>query len=270
MKITHIIRGEDHLTNTLRQLIILKNFKTNQPIYCHIPLIMNENNKPLSKREKGISIESLRKKGFFPESIINYIFRLGYNCNNSNIININDMYNIFDTKNISKSAAKYSYSNLLYWQKKIIKEMNEKKLKNKIKNIKFNLIPKNKINIFLKTIKNNITFIKEIKKWEKCLFSENIKYNKNLILKIDKNYIEYIKNIVKKSKKEDIEKNAIKYNTNIKKIYMQLRIIFTGKENGPEIKKIIKIMKKKTISLRINQLNKLIKKNDKNIRLINK
>ena len=89
MSVTDIIRGDDHLTNSFRQMVIFK-YLDYQPTFSHMPLIHNENNEKLSKRHNALSIQEYKNKGFLPETMINYLLRLGWSHGDKEIISLND------------------------------------------------------------------------------------------------------------------------------------------------------------------------------------
>ncbi|KAF0719896.1 putative glutamate--tRNA ligase, mitochondrial, partial [Aphis craccivora] len=104
MNITHVIRGEDHINNTPRQINILKSLKARIPIYAHVSMILNENGKKFSKRENAENIIEYNKKGFLPEALINYIIRLGWSHGNQEIFTISELKKLFNLDAINKSA----------------------------------------------------------------------------------------------------------------------------------------------------------------------
>ena len=129
MKITHIIRGDDHLTNSFRQFYIFKYLKK-VPSFAHIPLIHNEKGKKLSKRDKVPSIGDYKKSGIFKETLINYLLRLGWSLNDREIISIDEAIKSFKLKNIGKSPAiidekKINFLNSYYFKNKSEKYLSE-------------------------------------------------------------------------------------------------------------------------------------------------
>lgn len=89
--ITHIIRGEDHISNTQKQIILIKSFGKSVPIFAHLPMILDSNKKKISKRDNSIYIDFYRKSGFLPVSVINYIVRLGWGYKDKEVFNLQDM-----------------------------------------------------------------------------------------------------------------------------------------------------------------------------------
>ncbi len=113
MNITDIIRGDDHLTNSLRQKIIF-DFLNYSPSFAHMSLIHNERNEKLSKRDNSQSIEDYKTKGFFPESIINYLLRMGWSYGDKEIFSIKEAIKFFKIENLGKSPSKIDEKKLFY------------------------------------------------------------------------------------------------------------------------------------------------------------
>ena len=112
MKISHIIRGDDHLTNSFRQLQIYKLCNFLPPKFSHIPLISSSTGEKLSKRNKAIGISELKNTGILPDAICNYILRLGFS-KGEEIISISEVIKIFDGQNINKSMARFDINKLI-------------------------------------------------------------------------------------------------------------------------------------------------------------
>lgn len=105
MAITHVIRGDDHLNNTARQVNILKALGASSPIYAHVPMILDENGKKLSKRTGAASVMEYRDQGFLPEAVLNYLVRLGWAHGDQEIFSVDEMVEHFDIDQINQSAA---------------------------------------------------------------------------------------------------------------------------------------------------------------------
>ncbi len=114
LNITHIIRGEDHVTNTIKQIIIMKLLNSDIPIFCHLPMILDANGKVLSKRNESAYMNHYIKNGFFPEAFLNYIIRLGWSYDDKEIFTISEMIDLFKLDNISKSPAVVNNKKLLW------------------------------------------------------------------------------------------------------------------------------------------------------------
>ncbi|OPB29399.1 glutamate--tRNA ligase [Bartonella sp. WD12.1] len=112
MEITHIIRGDDHLTNAARQTIIYNAMGWDIPIMAHIPLIHGENGAKLSKRHGALGVDAYRAMGYLPDALRNYLVRLGWSHGNDELISTEDMISWFDINDINKGAARFDFKKL--------------------------------------------------------------------------------------------------------------------------------------------------------------
>ncbi|MEI4220291.1 MAG: glutamate--tRNA ligase [Candidatus Dasytiphilus stammeri] len=113
MKITHVIRGDDHITNTFRQINILKSLDAFIPAYAHLSMILDESSQKISKRNNGsLSIMHYRNEGYLPEALINYLVRLGWASENREILSIEEMKVLFTLDGVSKSASTLNHKKL--------------------------------------------------------------------------------------------------------------------------------------------------------------
>jgi len=113
-KISYIIRGSDHIINTWKQILIYRALKVDLPTFIHLPLVLDINNKKISKRnDNNISILDLLKYGYIRTAIINYVCTLGYSYNNQQYFDYNDIISFFNVKYFSKNNAQYCMHKLL-------------------------------------------------------------------------------------------------------------------------------------------------------------
>lgn len=112
MGITHIIRGDDHLTNAARQSVIINAMGWNVPVYAHIPLIHGDDGKKLSKRHGALAVGEYANMGYLPESINSYLLRLGWSHGDLDIVPIEDAIKIFDLNGLGKSPSRLDFKKL--------------------------------------------------------------------------------------------------------------------------------------------------------------
>ncbi|HEX5314264.1 MAG TPA: glutamate--tRNA ligase [Gammaproteobacteria bacterium] len=117
MEITDVLRGEDHLANTPRQLLILEALALPAPRYGHLPLVVDASGKPLSKREAGISLAELRGAGILPEALANYLFRLGHACARGELLDAEERVEAFAIAHLGRAPAQYDPAQLAHWQR---------------------------------------------------------------------------------------------------------------------------------------------------------
>lgn len=112
MQISHVIRGDDHLNNTPRQINILKALGANIPEYAHVPMINGPDGKKLSKRHGAVSVMQYHEEGYLFEAVINYLVRLGWSHGDQEIFSLEEMIEKFDIKDINKSASNLNIEKL--------------------------------------------------------------------------------------------------------------------------------------------------------------
>mgnify|MGYP001202526052 CR=1 FL=1 len=112
MGITHVVRGDDHLNNTPRQMNILAALGQTPPSYAHVPMILDEHGKKLSKRTGAASVMDYRDMGYLPEAVLNYLVRLGWAHGDQEIFSVDEMVQLFDIADINSSASSLNPSKL--------------------------------------------------------------------------------------------------------------------------------------------------------------
>jgi glutamyl-tRNA synthetase len=114
MQITHVIRGDDHLNNTPRQINMLKALGAKPPVYAHVPMILGADGAKLSKRHGAVSVLQYRDDGFLPEALLNYLVRLGWSHGDQEVFSIEEMIELFDIRDVNKSASAFNPDKLLW------------------------------------------------------------------------------------------------------------------------------------------------------------
>ena len=114
MEITHVIRGEDHINNTPRQINILKALNAPVPVYAHVSMINGDDGKKLSKRHGAVSVMQYRDDGYLPEALLNYLVRLGWAHGDQEIFSREEMIELFSLNSVSKSASAFNTDKLLW------------------------------------------------------------------------------------------------------------------------------------------------------------
>lgn len=124
MKITHVLRGEDHLSNTAKHIALFRAFGAEPPKYGHIPLILNPDGSKMSKRDRGASLATYQEEGFVPEAVVNYLSLLGWSPkNNREKISMQELIQLFDIPGILRSNSKFDFEKLHWLDGEYIREM---------------------------------------------------------------------------------------------------------------------------------------------------
>ena len=270
MDITHVIRGDDHLTNTMRQKQIYTSLGWDLPIYAHIPLIHGMDGGKLSKRHGALGVDAYSAMGYLPESMLNYLLRLGWSHGDKEIISREEAIKLFNLESIGRSSAKFdidrlSSLNAIYINQKsnnelalIVKDIFQKK--DVVVNDKKLLLLKNGMN-GLKTRARTLNELAEMCSFylEEAPISLDEKSKKVLnsdTIKLLKNYHEHLSKL-EIWKQNNIEENIKLFceanNLNLGKVAQPLRAATTGKSVSPGLYELMEVLgKMETLSRLIN------------------
>jgi len=128
MEISHVIRGDDHLNNTPRQINILKALGAHIPEYAHVPMINGTDGKKLSKRRDAVSVMQYRDDGYLKDAVINYLVRLGWSHGDQEVFTLDEMIEKFDIDDINKSSSSLSVEKLQWLNQHYMKQMTAEQL----------------------------------------------------------------------------------------------------------------------------------------------
>ena len=271
MKITHVIRGDDHKINTFKQKQIYEAMKWNVPEFAHIPLIHSEKGSKLSKRDNSSTINDYIKIGILSDALRNYLLRLGWAHKDKEIFTLEESIKLFDLKGVGKSPSKLDMSRILSLNEHYIKHVDEKDLYKFLKIFaeKFKKpISSSKETLIIKSInflKNKAKTLEDIYQNAQYILNENIKISVEDSKLLDSNSKKIIQDFHAEFKKmeilnkENLEKtinNLIsKYKTNFKGVGQPLRIALVGSRFGPGIYNIILSLPKEEVVKRLSKIN---------------
>lgn len=262
MGVTHVIRGEDHISNTPRQILIQEAIGAPRPIYAHLPLILAKDRSKLSKRKHGesVSVSYYRKSGYLPEALVNFLALLGWNPGTEReIFSMEELIEKFDLKKVQKAGAVFNVEKLDWLNKQYIKKMPIKELEKEL--LKF--LPKepDNWNKIVELEKNRISKLSDIKEGIGYFFEEPV-YSSSLLIWKDSDkdktavYLEQLLKILcdipeDKFTKENIKSAVWDYveKNGRGNVLWPFRVALTGLERSPEPFIVAEVIgKQKTIN----------------------
>tara|TARA_B100001250_G_scaffold220436_1_gene189112 strand:- start:1218 stop:2552 length:1335 start_codon:yes stop_codon:yes gene_type:complete len=251
-KITNIIRGEDHISNTAFHIQLFKSLNASVPKFAHHPFLTDSEGKGFGKRLGSLSINKLQDLGYEYITILNYLLNIGSNQDIIADKNISSLINNFDLKNISSSNPKFSIDVLKSLNKDILQSYVFDEISDRINLICEDLIDKK----LWQFTKNNIDFFVEIKNWVDIIKSENNFMKDTMDAKLINAAIESLPEDPYNEDSWDIWTSKIKDLTSLKgkDLFMPLRKILTGMNNGPELKYLLPLLNKKVILKKFGKL----------------
>ena len=128
MNISHVVRGDDHINNTFRQINIFKALEESVPIYGHVPMILGEDGKRMSKRHGAVNVLDYKDLGVLPEAFLNYIVRLGWSYGDQEMFGLKELIQIFKDGKLNNSPASFSYEKLLWFNREYFLKMENRTL----------------------------------------------------------------------------------------------------------------------------------------------
>jgi glutamyl-tRNA synthetase len=270
MKITHVIRGDDHMINSFKQKQIYDAMSWEVPNFAHIPLIHSEQGKKLSKRDNASTLEDYVKIGIISDALRNYLLRLGWSYKDKEIFTKQESIDLFDLSGVGKSPSKLDMSRILSINETYIKTIDEKDLfnffKEYISKYKTSIAP-SKETILVKSmgfLKNKAKTLEDIWNNAQYIIKDKVEIgaeDKKLIDDFSKTIIkefmteyEKLTNLTKETLEPVIKSLIEKHKTNFKGVGQPLRIALVGSRFGPALYDVILSLDKTEIMKRLNQI----------------
>lgn len=251
MKITHVIRGEDHLSNTPKQILIAKALNLPIPEYAHLPLILGSDKKKLSKRHGITSVDIYRQEGYLPEALMNYLGLLGWSTESGEeILDFDKLISLFEISNISKSPAIFDFQKLKWMNGGYMKKYPLTQITDMfipyLEKAEFDIksISREKLETIISIIRNSCEILSDVAKPAAIFFNEiNIPDEEaDALLNEDysKDIIKTASEIITSLNEETVLAGLIpgikeKTEHKGKKLFHPIRAMITGTLSGPEL-----------------------------------
>jgi glutamyl-tRNA synthetase len=274
MKISHVIRAEDHLNNTLRQLMLYEAFECRPPEFAHVSLLIGKDRQKLSKRHGATSVTQYREDSYLPDAINNYLCLLGWSHpEEKDIFNLNDLKSIFDATRFNKAPAVFDFEKFKWVNGMHIRKLDASDILISLKEY----LPKDSLLFSQKTewqekyinlYKNYVEFYKEIDKFLKNIFEDEIEESEELLemikLESTKQVFEYIRDQISQVNEQNLNEtdlnnfmNHLKKELKIKgkPLFMGTRVVLTGSAHGPDLKVLATLIPLDKIKSRLDKMN---------------
>ncbi len=275
MGITDVIRGDDHLSNTPKQIIVYNALGWNLPKFYHVPMILNPQGKKLSKRDGAMDVMEYKKEGYLPEALLNFLVRLGWSHGDQEIFSMDEMLKLFDPKNINKSASAYNKEKLLWLNSHFIKESSYERIIKELKYFDLNLENIEKKEILIDALKERAKTLKEFAEKAKLILEKPAKYDEKAVKKflktdskqIAEKFLDFLKKY-NESLKEPADYNEMigkflhKFDLKLKNIAQIIRISIVGSAVSPSIYDIMCIIGKDELTNRVEKLIQFMEDNN--------
>ncbi|MBS9782903.1 MAG: glutamate--tRNA ligase [Arcobacter sp.] len=273
MGITDVIRGDDHLSNTPKQIVVYKALGFDIPKFFHIPMINNPSGKKLSKRDGAMDVMQYKRDGFLPEALLNFLVRLGWSNGDQEIFSLDEMLELFDPNNINKSASAYNQEKLLWLNAHYIKNVSNERLVKELEFFDCKIEGHDKKEMLLDLSKERANTLIELKNAINKILEVPSEYEAKGVKKfIKEGTLEFLNNylnLLEENKEslhipadyENITKPFIMENgLKFPQLFQPIRIALTGGTQAPSVYDIMAVLGYEEVK---NRLQNAIKSNFK-------
>ncbi len=265
MGVTDVIRGDDHLYNTPKQIIVYEALGLDIPRFYHVPMILNEQGKKLSKRDGAMDVMEYKRMGYLPEALLNFLVRLGWSHGDQEIFSLEEMKELFDPKDINKSASAYNLSKLEWLNAHYIKNSSNDRLVKLLEEFGVFLSSHDKKEILLDALKERAKTLAQMAQMAKEILEAPSEYDSKATKKALKGeWREILQAFLQKLTKSDphipsdyhklIEEVVKEKNIGFGKIGQPLRVALLGKMSGPDLADVMAVIGKEETIARVQKL----------------
>ena len=271
MKISHVIRGEDHLSNTPKHIELIRALGATPPQYAQIPLILNRDGTKMSKRDAGARVEYYIRRGFLPAAVQNYLCLLGWSPkDNREKLDIDEVIRIFDLKNIGRSSATFDPDKLHWLNGEYARELSDEKFYEfavaslKSSGVKVDDYPEEYVRAARQTCKGKINTFDELPAYCGFYFTDNFEYDPQSATKHftpeNKPRLKAVRDSLSELGKFDaaeieaaLKTTAAKLGIKLGAIVHPTRLAATGSTVGPSLYHLLEVLGKEKVLTRIDR-----------------
>ena len=263
MGVNVVLRGDDHLSNTPRQIALLEALNLEIPEFIHVALFTGDDGAPLSKRNGSLSVKELKEIGYFPQAVINYLSRVGHIIPDNELRDLEGLSSVFDVANISTSPSRIDHDQLTFWQKNVIESKSIEELSSWLESHLKNLPKDIDQDSFVGLIKDNIVFPNEAVEYLDNLFVNSlntVKEVEDLIKQSGPDFFKLAEKIVRDNWgdwSKTMKLIGEETGTKGKGLFIPIRASITGQLSGPELDQVTRVMGQERVIKRLKEAAKL-------------
>jgi glutamyl-tRNA synthetase len=256
MGVTLVLRGDDHLTNTPRQLMILDALGLPKPQYAHVALLLGMDGAPLSKRHGDLSLQDLRRRGYLPGAVRNHLVRLGHTVTNDGWLDDKALVAEFDLARLGRAAAKFDDAQLRHWQKEAVAHLSDEEFLRWVADQLPAGLTQAQLTAFAGAVRHNVAFPSDAKHWAEVMFGTLAPYAGdalNAIREAGAAFFETAAGVFAQT--QDFKQAARQIGQAASRkgpqLYMPLRAALTGETHGPELGPLLTLLTRDEVQARL-------------------
>jgi glutamyl-tRNA synthetase len=259
MGVTHVLRGEDHLSNTPRQILLLEALQLRVPHYGHVSLITGADGAPLSKRHGSVSVQEFRERGFLPQAIVNHLFRLGHTSDQEGWLALADMPAHFRVDHLGRAPARFDETHLAHWQKEALARAPIEEITRWLRPVLPASVSEARLRDFVDLVRHNVVLPQDAEPWVAVVFSDLpplADEDRRLLVATGREFFrEAVTAVERHGTDLPALSAALQAGTGKKgaALYKPLRLALTGRVHGPELAPLMKLLPVDTVRRRLEQ-----------------
>jgi glutamyl-tRNA synthetase len=258
MGITHVLRGEDHLTNTPRQLLVLEALGLRSPTYGHLSLLVGADGSPLSKRHGATSVREFRERGYLPAALMNHLFRLGHSSSENGVLAHDAMARHFTVKHLGRAPARFEESQLNVWQREVAHHMPLEESERWLAAETPVDIDERRRRAFIAAIRPNVLLPADVARWRDVVFGPLPSLEGEALARVHEAGAQFFRAAADAAARDPSLAaivDAVKSATGAKgqALWKPLRLALTGATEGPELAPLLLSMEPSTIRDRLSR-----------------
>jgi glutamyl-tRNA synthetase len=271
MKISHVIRGEDHLSNTPKHIELFRALGATPPHYAHIPLILNKDGSKMSKRDEGARVEYYIRRGYLPPAVRNYLCLLGWSPKDDREkMSLQEVVKIFDLNNVVRGHATFDPDKLHWLNGEYARELNDSQFYDlatarlKLSGVKIDNFPEDYVRAALQTCKGKINIFDELPTYCGFYFTDDFDYTPEGVVKHftpeNKPRLQAVRDALGSLEKFDaaeieatLKATAAKLGVKVGALVHPTRLAVTGSNAGPSLYHLLEVLGKEKVLTRIDR-----------------
>ncbi|MBT0831086.1 glutamate--tRNA ligase [Campylobacter lari] len=263
MGVSDVIRGDDHLSNTPKQIVLYEALGFKIPKFYHVAMIHGEDGKKLSKRHGATDVMEYKNMGILPQALLNFLVRLGWSHGDDEIFSLESMQELFDPNHINKSASCYNFKKLEWLNAHYIKTLPFEEINRQLKDLGFDLSQYEKAGFLLDMLRERAKTLHDIISGAKVLLNDPKEYDQKAVDKFlnvtNLTYLEKYAMVLNEQKSahefEELTNQFLEENNlKLKDLAQAIRIALTGSSVSPSIFEVLEFLGVQKAKLRIENL----------------
>jgi glutamyl-tRNA synthetase len=248
MGVTHVLRGEDHLTNSPRQILILQALQLPVPAFGHVALLVGPDGTPLSKRHGATTVREYREQGFTARALCNLLFRLGHSSPDNALLDLATMARAFEPAHLGRAPAHFDAAQLRTWQKESVKQMTAEQVGEWLRAQLPDGLPATTRTAFIEAVRPNIVLPEDVGQWREIVFGDPPVMGAAEQAVIDEAGRDFFAAAARAAGAGPGDFRAIAAATGTatgrkgKALFQPLRVALTGLTHGPELAPLLRAM----------------------------